>query len=105
MKNMTELCECAEWTRCGELTGNTDQLGYHPDCPKLKPLTAYKLRLPDVSDAWIYAGKTPAEVAHTVLRELQEQDFGGARDRDKIALEPYNTTQAAIDSLPEFGGW
>jgi hypothetical protein len=53
---------------------------------------------------WLFVGTTPEEIALALKNELEMED-DEAEYRDSLTLEPFTTTQAEIDSMPEFPGW
>jgi len=54
---------------------------------------------------WMFAGVTAEEVANTLRCEMDCEEGVSLEDRDVITLEPFETTQAEIDAMPEFEGW
>jgi hypothetical protein len=71
---------------------------------KSEPVVGYKLTRADCA-GWLFAGITPEEVAKTVAYELDADQSLPPSFRGAIILTPLVTTQAEIDSLPEFEGW
>jgi len=75
------------------------------DKPEQKRIVAYKLSRPDAGGGWMHAGINPLEIGVTISNEIAANEGLPADECDKIVLEAHETTQAEIDSLPEFGGW
>ena len=72
--------------------------------PDVIAVTGYKLTRDDCS-GWCFAGVTPSEVADTLKNELDSHEGLPADECGSISIVAYETTQAEIDALPEFGGW
>ena len=70
-------------------------------------IVGYQLSRPDAGGNWVYAGNTPEQVAETLRVELRADIDSGlpADESGCLVVEPYLTTQAEIDELPEFEGW
>ncbi len=45
------------------------------------------------------------EIADTIANLIDAEDIKSIDDFEPLVIEAYVTTQAAIDSLPEFDGW
>lgn len=69
-----------------------------------KPLVGYKLSRPDCP-GWMFCGVTPEEVAACLKNEIDSHEGLGPDEIGQMILEPYMTSQAEIDAMPEFQGW
>jgi len=67
-------------------------------------MIAYKLKR-GMCDGWIGGLVTPKEAGEAVASEISGEEGLGHDERDTFTIEPYETTQAEIDALPEFSGW
>ena len=67
-------------------------------------MIAFKISRPGLN-GWLFAGVTPREIADTIANLIDAEDIKSIDDFEPLVIEAYVTTQAAIDSLPEFDGW
>lgn len=67
-------------------------------------IVAYRIKR-DEHSGWVHAGVTPQEVADALRNDLYGDEGLPLDERESLTIEPYETTQAEIDALPEFGGW
>ena len=67
-------------------------------------MIAYKL-VRQWSGNWMFCGTTADEVASAVKNEIDADEGLSADARRPFQIAAYDTTQSAIDNMPEFKGW
>lgn len=67
-------------------------------------MIAYKLKRKNVG-GWIGGLVTPKQVSECIANEICSDEGLTIEELDTFIIEPYETTQEEIDSLPEFAGW
>ncbi len=67
-------------------------------------VVGYKMTRANCS-GWMFMGTTPQEVANCLCNELDMHAGLTAEECGEITIVGYETTQEAIDDLPDFQGW
>lgn len=91
-ETLEQNCHLCEDKACGDNVNPTE------------PVVGYVLTRSGCS-GWMFAGVSYQDVIDTIACELADDMDMPADERDTITLTPYATTQAEIDSMPEFPGW
>lgn len=68
-------------------------------------IIGYRLVREDNSGIWLHAGTTAKDVVAIVQSEIEANEGLSVDELYSFMIEPYETTQEEIDSLPEFKGW
>ena len=88
----SQACHICEDKACGDNTNSTE------------PVVGYWLSRSDCGGL-LFAGVTPEDVATVVKNEIDANGGLLPDECGEIILTAVMTTQAEIDSLPEFSGW